>query len=119
LPTVRARARALAAMEPVDRRFYAIKANPHPAILEVLAEEGFGLECVSLAELRHARDAVPGLEHGRLLFTPSFAPIDEYAAAFELGAIVTLDNVEALRRWPKVFRGRKLWLRVDLGRGEG
>ena len=119
LPTVRARARALAAMAPVDRRFYAIKANPHPAILEVLAEEGFGLECVSLAELRHARDAVPGLEHGRLLFTPSFAPIDEYAAAFELGAIVTLDNVEALRRWPKVFRGRKLWLRVDLGRGEG
>ena len=119
LPTVRARARALAAMEPVDRRFYAIKANPHPEILNALAEEGFGLECVSLAELRHARASVPGLEAGRLLFTPSFAPIDEYAAAFELGAIVTLDNVEALRRWPDVFRGRKLWLRVDLGRGEG
>ncbi|MGY0634821.1 bifunctional aspartate kinase/diaminopimelate decarboxylase [Luteimonas sp. A478] len=119
LPTVRERARALAAMAPVDRRFYAIKANPHPDILNALAEEGFGLECVSLAELRHARDSVPGLEAGRLLFTPSFAPIDEYAGAFELGAIVTLDNVEALRRWPDVFRGRKLWLRVDLGRGEG
>ena len=119
LPTVRERARALAAIEPVDRRFFAIKANPHPAILNALVEEGFGLECVSLGELRHAFASVPGLAAERVLFTPSFAPIDEYAAAFELGVTVTLDNVDALRRWPEVFRGRRLWLRVDLGRGEG
>src|SRR5690606_15395418 len=30
LPTVRERARALLAVAAVDRRFYAIKANPHP-----------------------------------------------------------------------------------------
>ncbi|NLB58765.1 MAG: bifunctional aspartate kinase/diaminopimelate decarboxylase, partial [Gammaproteobacteria bacterium] len=119
LPTVRERARALAAIEPVDRRFFAIKANPHPAILNALVEEGFGLECVSLGELRHAFASVPGLAAERVLFTPSFAPIEEYAAAFELGVTVTLDNVEALRRWPEVFRGQRLWLRVDLGRGEG
>ena len=119
LPTVRERARALAAIQAVDRRFYAIKANPHPAILRALVEEGFGLECVSLAELRHVFNSVPGLAAEQVLFTPSFAPIDEYAAAFELGVTVTLDNVEALVRWPEVFRGRRLWLRVDLGRGEG
>ena len=32
---------------------------------------------------------------------------------------VTVDNVEALQRWPDLFRNRELWLRVDLGRGEG
>lgn len=74
---------------------------------------------MSLGELRHAFASVPGLAAERVLFTPSFAPIDEYAAAFELGVTVTLDNVDALRRWPEVFRGRRLWLRVDLGRGEG
>ena len=119
LPTVRERARSLAAIGPVDRRFYAIKANPHPAILNAIAEEGFGLECVSLGELKHAFASVPGLSPERVLFTPSFAPISEYAAAFEMGVTVTLDNVEALQRWPDVFRGRRLWLRVDLGRGEG
>ena len=119
LPTVRERARALAAIAPVDRRFFAIKANPHPLILNALVDEGFGLECVSLGELRHAFASVPGLDPGRVLFTPSFAPIDEYAAAFKLGVTVTLDNVEALRRWPEVFGGRRLWMRVDLGRGEG
>jgi diaminopimelate decarboxylase/aspartate kinase len=117
--TVRARARSLAAVRAVDLRYYAIKANPHPALLRLLVEEGFGLECVSAGELEHVFAAVPGIDPTRVLFTPSFAPIAEYAAAFELGATVTLDNVEALERWPEVFRGRALWLRVDLGRGEG
>ncbi|NEL42990.1 MAG: hypothetical protein G3W69_34810, partial [Xanthomonas perforans] len=33
LPTVRARAHALAQIAAVDQRYYAIKANAHPAIL--------------------------------------------------------------------------------------
>ncbi|MGN6513486.1 MAG: bifunctional aspartate kinase/diaminopimelate decarboxylase [Lysobacteraceae bacterium] len=119
LATVRERARQLSAIDAIDRRYYAIKANPHPAILRALAEEGFGLECVSLGELEHVAATLPRLAPGRVLFTPSFAPRREYEAAFAHGATVTLDNLEALRRWPDVFRGRALWLRVDLGRGEG
>ena len=119
LPTVRERARQLLAVEAVDRRYYAIKANSHPAILRTLADEGFGLECVSLAEVGHVLDSVPGFDPGRVLFTPSFAPIDEYAQAFALGVTVTVDNCELLARWPEVFRGRSLWLRIDLGRGDG
>jgi len=119
LPTVRARAQALNALAPIDQRYYAIKANSHPAILSALVDEGFGLECVSLSELQRVFQVVPELSPRRVLFTPSFAPRAEYEAAYGLGVIVTLDNVEALQRWPEVFRGRELWLRVDLGRGEG
>lgn len=119
LATVRARARALRDSDAVDRCYYAIKANPHPAILRVLVEEGFGLECVSLAEVEHVFAAVPGLDPTRVLFTPSFAPRREYEAAFARGVTVTLDNLEALQRWPALFRGRALWLRLDLGHGEG
>src|SRR5690554_5261511 len=119
LATVRARARQLKAVEAVDRRFYAIKANPHPDILRLIVDEGFGLECVSAGELEHVFSVLPGLDPELVLFTPSFAPIGEYALAFGRGVTVTLDNVEALQRWPGVFRGRALWMRVDLGRGEG
>ena len=119
LPTVRERARALKSVAAVDRRYYAIKANPHPAILRALVEEGFGLECVSLGELQHVFAAVPGLDPARVLFTPSFAPVHEYEAGFALGVTVTVDSVEALRRWPEVFRGRQIWLRIDLGHGDG
>jgi len=119
LPTVRARARQLQAVAALDRRYYAIKANPHPAILRALAAEGFGLECVSLGEVEHVFEALPELAPSRVLFTPSFAPIGEYAAALARGVNVTVDNVELLRRWPGVFRDRVLWLRIDLGHGDG
>jgi diaminopimelate decarboxylase/aspartate kinase len=119
LPTVRERARQLSAIDAIDRRYYAIKANPHPAILRMLVAEGFGLECVSQGELERVFEAAPDLAPERVLFTPSFAPVEEYRAAFERGITVTVDNVELLRRWPGVFRGRALWLRVDLGYGDG
>lgn len=119
LPTVRARARALAGITAIDRRFYAIKANSHPAVLRAIASEGFGLECVSQGELERVFAEVPSLAPQNVLFTPSFAPRGEYEFALSRGVIVTLDNVEALRNWPEVFRGRKLWVRIDLGRGDG
>lgn len=119
LPTVRARARALLAIPAIDRHYYATKANAHPGLLRALAAEGFGLECVSLGEVENALAAVPGLDPRRVLFTPSFAPVAEYAQALARGVQVTVDNVELLRRWPEVFRGHALWLRIDLGHGDG
>ena len=119
LPTVRDRARALATAGAVDRRYYALKANAHPAILRALHEEGFGFECVSGGELARVFDVLPALDPARVLFTPSFAPRDEYADALARGVTVTVDNLEALQRWPELFRGRAIWLRLDLGRGDG
>jgi diaminopimelate decarboxylase/aspartate kinase len=119
LPTLRERARALAAVSPVDRRYYAIKANAHPVLLQAIVAEGFGLECVSQGELEHVFATLPDLDPSEVLFTPSFAPRGEYDAAFARGVTVTVDNVEALQRWPETFRGRSLWLRLDLGRGDG
>jgi diaminopimelate decarboxylase/aspartate kinase len=119
LATVRERARSLSATSAVDRCFYAIKANPHPEILRTLVGEGFGLECVSQGEFEHVFATLPHITPSRVLFTPSFAPRREYEAAFERGIVVTLDNIEALQRWPEVFRNRTIWLRIDLGHGEG
>jgi diaminopimelate decarboxylase/aspartate kinase len=119
LPTVRDRARSLLAGGAVDCGFYALKANAHPAILRALDVVGYGFECVSLAEVEHVRRTLPALDPSRILFTPSFAPRREYVAAFDAGINVTLDNLEMLERWSDVVRGRRAWLRLDLGHGEG
>ena len=119
LAIVRERARALNDVAAIDRRYFALKANPHPDILRTLHAEGFGLECVSQGELQHVFGLFPKLDPSRVLFTPSFAPRAEYEDAFARGVTVTLDNVEALHNWPEVFRGRRIWVRLDLGRGEG
>ena len=96
--------------------YYAMKANSTPDILRILASEGFGMECVSLAELRHARSTVPDAP---LLFTPNFCGLHEYKAAFELGAEVTIDGDDILLQAPQVFAGKDIALRVDPGRGLG
>lgn len=119
LPTLRARMRMLHDVDCIDRRYYAIKANGHPALLQTVVAGGFGLECVSMGEVRHAFASVPGLQAAQVLFTPSFAPRQEYAQALERGLTVTIDSVEALQRWPELFSGRDVWLRLDLGRGDG
>jgi len=119
LPTVRGRARALAALPAIDRRFYALKANPHAAILRALETEGYGFECVSGGELAHVFSISPDLDPQRVLFTPSFATRDEYAAAATLGVCITLDSTFPLLQWPELFRGRDLMLRIDPGFGHG
>ena len=119
LATVRERARQLRAVAAVDRWYYSAKANAHPAILRTLEAEGFGMECVSGGEVERVFSTLAGIAPARVLFTPSFAPIGEYEDALALGATVTVDNVELLRRWPQVFRGRALWLRLDPGYGDG
>ena len=119
LPTVRERARALADVGAVDRRFYALKANSHPQILRALEAEGFGFECVSQAELEHLFAVLPKLDPTRVMFTPSFAPRAEFAAAMQRDVWVTLDSLYPLRQWPELFAGRQIALRIDPGYGLG
>jgi diaminopimelate decarboxylase/aspartate kinase len=119
LDSVRAAARRLAALSSVDRILYAVKANDHPQLLRTLAEEGMRFECVSVEELDHVMSTVPGLRAGDILFTPNFAPREEYLEALKRGVPLTVDNAWAIRNWPEVFRGRELFLRLDLDTGYG
>ncbi|HEV7508116.1 MAG TPA: bifunctional aspartate kinase/diaminopimelate decarboxylase [Thermoanaerobaculia bacterium] len=117
--TLRASAEALRSLTAIDRLFYALKANANPEVLRAFHEAALSFECVSAAEIDHVLALFPDLEGARLLFTPNFAPREEYVRGFAAGARVTLDNVHPLREWPEVFAGRKVFLRLDPGRGRG
>jgi diaminopimelate decarboxylase/aspartate kinase len=104
---------------PVDRILYALKANPHPEILNRFAAAGLGFECVSPGEVERVRALVPAVAPDRILFTPSYARRDEYRAALSAGVFVTLDGMYPLRAWGDVFRDRAILVRVDLGHGRG
>jgi diaminopimelate decarboxylase/aspartate kinase len=106
-------------MRSVDRVLYAVKANFNSQILQLLADLGIDFDCVSPGEVRHLREAVPGIAAGRILFTPNFAPRAEYEWALDEGLHLTLDNLHPLREWPEIFRGRELFVRLDPGRGRG
>jgi diaminopimelate decarboxylase/aspartate kinase len=119
LDTVRARASSVAGLKNLDRGWYAMKANWHPEVIRTAVEAGLGVECVSLNEVEAARKAAPDLTPDRILFTPNFAPREEYAAALEMGVHVTLDGLHPLRAWPELFRDTKITLRINPQRPEG
>jgi diaminopimelate decarboxylase/aspartate kinase len=110
---------AVKGVKSVKRWAYAMKANWHPQILKQVYAAGLTLECVSRGEIEHAFASVPGLDPERVLFTPNFAPRAEYELGFAKGVRVTLDNLYPLKRWPEVFRGREIFLRIDPGFGRG
>jgi len=117
--TVEAAARSLIALRSVSRSWYAMKANPHPQLLRAIHAAGVGLECVSRGEIEHALRHVPGITTAQILFTPNFAPRDEYAWALDRGVLLTIDSSYPLRHWAGLFGGRDLYLRVDSGTGRG
>jgi diaminopimelate decarboxylase/aspartate kinase len=117
--TVAARCEALRSLRSVTHLSYAMKANPHPAVLRTVHAAGFGIECVSRGEIEHALKVLPDLSPAQILFTPNFAPRHEYEWALGLGVQLTLDNLHPLLEWGAIFSGRSLFLRIDPGVGRG
>jgi diaminopimelate decarboxylase/aspartate kinase len=109
----------LRGLKHVDRLLYAMKANPHPGLLQVMHAAGLGFETVSPGELARVSELFPGLPPEQILFTPNFAPRQEYAEGLQRGVQLTLDNLHPLREWPELFSGRDLYLRIDTGSGAG
>ena len=117
--TIRQRAQSLLALKSFDRVLYATKANSNPAILKLLHAEGIGMECVSRGEVENVMATLPQLDPSQILFTPNFAPRSEYEWALQTGVQLTLDNLYVLQNWPDLFKGQKLFVRIDPGTGRG
>ena len=76
---------------PGFRNFFAVKAAPNPSLLKLLAEQGFGADCSSMAELLLAERV--GLRGEQIMFTSNDTPAEEFKKAVELGAIINLDDI--------------------------
>jgi diaminopimelate decarboxylase/aspartate kinase len=112
-------AQKLLAMKSIDRVLYSVKANSNPDLLRHIDSFGIDFECVSPQEIDRLCEVLPHFDISRILFTPNFAPRNEYARALERGVTVTLDNLFPLRQWPEMFRGRDVFIRLDPGQGRG
>ena len=75
---------------PRYKEHFAVKANPNPYLLKILAAEGLGADCSSLPELLLA-DMV-GMKREAIMLTANETPASEYVKARELGAIINLDD---------------------------
>lgn len=73
------------------REYFAVKALPNPHILKLLSNIGFGADCSSMAELILCEKA--GIKGEMIMFTSNDTPEEEFKKAYELGAIINLDDI--------------------------
>ncbi|WP_346862280.1 diaminopimelate decarboxylase [uncultured Draconibacterium sp.] len=73
------------------KEFYAIKSAPNPYLMKILREEGFGIDCSSIAELELAKRI--GMSGEEIMLTSNDTPAYEFQLAKDLGAIINLDDI--------------------------
>ena len=79
------------AWNPGFKEYFAVKANPNPALISILNEYGCGCDCSSYTELMIARSL--GITGHDIMFSSNDTPYEEYAKAMELGAVINLDDI--------------------------
>ena len=73
------------------REYFAVKATPTPRILQILKEEGCGVDCASEVELMLADKC--GFRGEEIMFSSNETTASEYELARKLGAIINLDDI--------------------------
>ena len=73
------------------REYFAVKAAPNPELMRLLKEFNFGSDCSSMAELVLAEKV--GNVGDAIMFTSNDTPAEEFVKAWELGAIINLDDI--------------------------
>ena len=91
--------------------FYAVKANPHAAVLATLASEGCGFEIASAHELEML--APLGVEPERIIFGTAVKAADQIRAAHEYGVrVFAADSDGELERIAANAPGAGVYIRV-------
>ena len=117
LDVVRDNYSAFAKALPDTRVFYAVKANPAPEILRLLAAMGSSFDTASVAEVEMAMDA--GAPADRISFGNTIKKERDVLRAYELGIrLFAVDCVEEVEKIARAAPGSRVFCRV-LTDGEG
>ena len=73
------------------REYFAVKATPNPFLIKILNEYGCGCDCSSMTELMLS-EAI-GVTGEGIMFSSNDTPVEEFAYANKLGAIINLDDI--------------------------
>ncbi len=73
------------------KEYFAVKATPNPALIQILREYGCGVDCSSTTELMLAE--AMGIQGPDIMFSSNETPAGEFAYAARLGAITNLDDI--------------------------
>lgn len=73
------------------KEYFAVKATPNPSILQILKEEGCGVDCSSYTELLMSDKA--GFHGDEIMFSSNVTPAEDFVLATKLEATINLDDI--------------------------
>ena len=88
------------AWNPGFKEYFAVKANPNPALISILNKYGCGCDCSSYTELMIARSL--GITGHDIMFSSNDTPEADFALADKLGAIVNFDDISHIEFFERV-----------------
>jgi ornithine decarboxylase len=92
--------------------FYAIKCNPDPYVLRLLAALGTGFDCASLGEINQVL-SIGGIDPSRIIFANPCKANSFIRQSANLGVdTMTFDNADELHKIAKIHKGAKLVVRI-------
>ncbi|MBO7146636.1 MAG: diaminopimelate decarboxylase [Lentisphaeria bacterium] len=101
---------------PDFKMFYAVKACNNPAIVNILRQEGAGVDAASVNEILLAKHV--GLGGEDVMFSGNFLSDDDIKQGLASGVIFNLDDISILPRLLKFGKPEMLSFRVNPGYGK-
>lgn len=101
---------------PDFRMFYAVKACNNPAIVNILRQEGAGIDAASVNEILLAKHV--GLDGENVIFSGNFLSDDDIKQGLASGVIFNLDDASILPRLLKFGKPEMLSFRINPGYGK-
>ena len=72
------------------KEYFAVKATPNPYLMQILKEEGCGMDCSSYTELMLCESC--GITGSEIMFSSNVTPVQDMQKAYDLGANINLDD---------------------------
>ena len=72
------------------KEYFAVKATPNPYLMQILKEEGCGMDCSSYTELMLCESC--GITGSDIMFSSNVTPVQDMQKAYDLGANINLDD---------------------------
>ncbi len=107
---------AFAKHYPDFKMFYAVKSCNNPAIVNILRQEGAGVDAASVNEILLAKHV--GLGGEDVMFSGNFLSDEDIRQGLESGVIFNLDDISILPRLLKFGKPELLSFRVNPGYGK-
>ena len=73
------------------KEYFAVKATPNPVLVNILKEEGCGVDCSSLTELMLSEKL--GYQGTEIMFSSNVTPAEDFVLARKLNATINLDDI--------------------------